>query len=148
MLSYLQWQTATEGHLERRDNSNSFSPLLNSLISKSLHTSLLQLSAVRKKILRADTPLCKSSAITGIWTSGRASGVSPVQGGHVSPPRVVTSPNDCLTTFILMTLLHPRLNPAEDIKKRGTFCCPFHESRLLHCPFWSNRQRQSPRRYE
>ena len=27
-------------------------------------------------------------------------------------------------------------------------CCMSHESRLLHCLFWLNRQRQSPRRYE
>ena len=27
-------------------------------------------------------------------------------------------------------------------------CCPFHELRLLHCLSKSNRQRQSPRRYE
>ena len=27
-------------------------------------------------------------------------------------------------------------------------CCLFHVSRLLHCPLKSNRQRQSPRRYE
>ena len=27
-------------------------------------------------------------------------------------------------------------------------CCLFHTSRLLHCLFWLNRQRQSPRRYE
>ena len=27
-------------------------------------------------------------------------------------------------------------------------CCLSHTSRLLHCLFWLNRQRQSPRRYE
>ena len=27
-------------------------------------------------------------------------------------------------------------------------CCPFHVSRLSHCLLQSNRQRQSPRRYE
>ncbi len=35
-----------------------------------------------------------------------------------------------------------------DIKKRGIVCCPFHTLRLLHCLSKSNRQRQSPRRYE
>ena len=144
MLSYLQWQTATEGHLERRDNSNSFSPLLNSLISKSFHTSPLQLSAVRKKILLADTPLCKSSAITGIWTSGRASGVSPVQGGHVSPPRVVTSPNVCFTTFILMTLLHPRLNPAEEHKKAWNFLLSVPRVEALALPILVEQTTSEP----
>jgi len=34
-------------------------------------------------------------------------------------------------------------------KKRGELtCCPFHSLRLSHCLSKSNRQRQSPRRYE
>ena len=34
-------------------------------------------------------------------------------------------------------------------KKRGEpTCCLFHSLRLLHCLSKSNRQRQSPRRYE
>ena len=52
-----------------------------------------------------DTPVCEFTAVGGIGTSGRTSGVSPVHRGSEPPSWVLTiSPNVCSVTFISMTL--------------------------------------------
>ena len=104
--------------------------------------------------LLVDTPLCKSSALADSGTSGRASGVSPVQGGISPHPWVLSSIDALSAIFISVTLLCSRQNSVEDIKKRETvlLSVPHFKALLLlssrpqFCDLLDYRKSQTQRR--